>query len=225
MLLEVNNLTRQFAGPDGTVTALGGVSLSVEAGELLLLDGPSGAGKTTLLLTAAGLLRPTSGSVLLDGQDPFAMSPEHRSALRGQKVGMVFQQYHLIPYLSVLQNVETALLAGDMDDAHGRAGEVIEMLGLADRANHLPAKLSSGERQRTIVARAILRRPKLLLADEPTGNLDPDNAHIVLNCLKSFADDRGAVILVSHDQLARPYITRSVYIRAGRLGENQEPTQ
>jgi ABC-type lipoprotein export system ATPase subunit len=199
MILELRHLSRIYKGPDGPVQALDDVSLRLEAGQFLAVQGPSGCGKTTLLLAAGGLLKPTSGTVCVARQDPYALTPGARAKFRAVHIGMIFQQFHLVPYLSVLDNVLAPTLAVPQRDARHRAGELIGRFGLGHRIRHLPAELSTGERQRVALARALMNNPRLILADEPTGNLDPDNAAIVLDHLSTFADGGGAVLLVTHD--------------------------
>jgi len=216
-VLEVQNITKLYRGPNGAVRALDGVSLAVRRGEFVSVQGPSGCGKTTLLLAGGGLLACDEGKVLIDGQDPYAMSPNDRARYRARKVGFVFQQFHLVPYLSALDNVLAPTLAMASPDAHRRAEELIEHFGLSQRRHHRPQELSTGERQRTALARALLHRPGLLLADEPTGNLDGDSAHAVLRYLAEFANGGGAVMLVTHDERAAGYADKSVRLEAGRL--------
>jgi putative ABC transport system ATP-binding protein len=199
------------------VDALSGVSFLLEPGELLAVRGPSGCGKTTLLLIAGGLLSPSSGQMILDSRDPYELSPERRSGLRAQTIGFVFQQFHLIPYLTVRQNVQVASLAAGADGAAERTQELISHFGLDDRADHVPAKLSTGERQRTALARALLNRPKVILADEPTGNLDENNAQTVLGYLGQYVSDGGCVLLVTHDDRAAKHATRTLQMSKGRL--------
>jgi len=200
MILDIRNFSKTYRGPDGPVRAVDRVSLSVGAGGFLAVRGPSGCGKTTLLLAAGGLLEPTDGEILVAGQNPYALAPEKRAAFRAATVGFVFQQFHLVPYLNVLDNVlVTSLALPRAADARARATELIERFGIAHRAHHVPSELSTGERQRVALARALLNRPKLLLADEPTGNLDPENAATVFDHLTAFARDGGAVLLVTHD--------------------------
>jgi ABC-type lipoprotein export system ATPase subunit len=196
-----------------------GISLTVAPGEFVAVQGPSGCGKTTLLLAAGGLLQPSSGLVLVNGQDPYALSPEDRARFRAAHLGFVFQQFHLIPYLSVLDNVLAPCIALPPAGAGDRACELIAHFGLEDRALHVPAELSTGERQRVALARALLNRPKLLLADEPTGNLDRDNARIVLGYLAEFAKSGGAVLLVTHDAAAAEFAQRTLRLIEGRLAE------
>jgi len=201
-ILEIRDLVKDYPGPFGAVRALNGVSLQVAAGEFVAIQGPSGCGKSTLLLAAGGLLRPDSGQVRIAGQDPYALSPEERSKFRAGHLGFVFQQFHLIPYLSVLDNVLAPTLALPQRGARARAAELIERFGLQDRRDHVPEKLSIGERQRTA------------LADEPTGNLDRDNANGVLNALAEFAREGGAVLLVTHDTNAAGCAGRTVCMKS-----------
>lgn len=218
-MLEFKNVSKRFNGTQGKVTALKDVSFSVRPGELLAIRGPSGCGKTTLLMTAGGLLRPSDGQMSLDGQNPYALSPEMRSRLRASTIGFVFQQFHLIPYLTVRQNIMTASLAVPLKESTERAQQLINHFGLDDRADHVPAKLSTGERQRTALARALLNGPKLILADEPTGNLDEDNAQTVFGYLSQYVSDGGCVLLVTHDARAAAHATRSLQMSRGQLVE------
>ena len=183
----------------------------------MVVRGPSGCGKTTLLLTAGALLAPDKGRVLIDGQDLYELPPEERARLRATTVGFVFQQFHLVPYLSVRENVLAPSLAVVVGDADSCAQELIERFQLADRADHVPLELSTGERQRTALARALLNRPRLLLADEPTGNLDPENAAIVLEHIAHFARAGGAVLMVTHDDVAKHHADRIIRLEKGRL--------
>ncbi len=208
-----------FDGAQGKVTALSEVSFSLKPGELLAVRGPSGCGKTTLLLIAGGLLSPSSRQMILDGQDPYELGPETRNKLRAQTVGFVFQQFHLIPYLTVRQNIQVASLAVPANEAAERTQELISHFGLDDRAGHVPAKLSTGERQRTALARALLNRPKVILADEPTGNLDENNAQTVLGYLSQYVSDGGCVLLVTHDDRAASHATRTLKMSQGQLIE------
>jgi ABC-type lipoprotein export system ATPase subunit len=217
-MLWFHNVTKSFQGPNGTVTALKGVSLSLSASELLTINGPSGCGKSTLLLTAAGMLRPDEGDVLFMGKDrPYDLPPDRRSRLRAGLIGFVFQQFHLIPYLTVLENIIVPHLALAGENPGRRAAELLEQFGLRERADHVPSQLSTGERQRTALARALFNRPKILMADEPTGNLDDDNAAIVLEHLRRYADGGGSVLLVTHHAEAARYATRAIRMRDGRL--------
>ncbi len=219
-VLELNQVAKAHDSGNGQrVQALDGVSLSVEAGDFVAVRGPSGSGKTTLLLIAGGLLAPDQGVVSIGGRDLGAMSAEGRARFRADNVGFVFQQFHLIPYLSVLHNVMTPAVAGNIADAPERAEKLIAQFGLRSRAHHPTARLSTGERQRTALARALLNRPKLLLADEPTGNLDADNAGGVMAGLSDFAKNGGAVLLVTHDDNAAARADRVVLLKDGKQAD------
>ena len=216
-MLQVERLSKHFRGPAGTVRALHDVSLSVAKGEFVSVQGPSGCGKTTLVLVAGGLLRPDEGSVMIEGQDVYRMPPEKRGPFCGAIRGFVFQQFHLIPYLSVLDNVSAPMIANAGPRAPGRAEELIRSFGLEHRAGHFPAQLSTGERQRVALARALLNEPGLVLADEPTGNLDSGNAETVLGTLRDFAARGGAVLLVTHDRRVAEYAQRTLHLDEGSL--------
>jgi ABC-type lipoprotein export system ATPase subunit len=228
MLLEIRNVSKTYAGRSQPVRALDNLSLALGVGDFVAVRGESGCGKTTLLLTAGGLLVPDRGEILIAGRDPYALSPDRRAELRAGQLGFVFQQFHLVPYLNVLENVLTAAMATQLSrsakraksskraEASTRARELIDRLGLSHRADHVLGQLSSGERQRTALARALLNRPQVILADEPTGNLDQANAALVLEQLREFARE-GAVLLVTHDEQALEYAQRVVRMEAGRL--------
>ncbi len=217
-LLQIEKLSRSYSGPKGRVDAVTEVSLTIGLGEFVAVQGPSGCGKTTLLLAAGVLLQPTQGRVLLGGQDPYALSSGRRAEFRAQNVGFVFQQFHLVPYLDVLDNILASTLSLNANrDARKRALELVEQFGLTGRLNHVPASLSTGERQRVALARALLNNPKLLLADEPTGNLDEENGQMVMRCLAQFARGGAAVLLVTHEPRAGDYTTRVVKMEEGRI--------
>ena len=217
-MIQLENVTKKFDGPSGKVTALDNISLTLSAGELLVINGHSGCGKSTLLLTAAGMLRPDSGDVrLLDKQNPYDLSADQRSRLRAGSIGFVFQQFHLIPYLTVRENILAPLLSLDVENADERARALIEKFGLQDRAEHVPSQLSTGERQRTALARAVFNQPKIIFADEPTGNLDDDNAETVLKHLDNYVSSGGSVLLVTHNAKAADYATRVLKMKKGQL--------
>jgi putative ABC transport system ATP-binding protein len=217
-MLELCNVSRTYCGPGGEVMALRSVCVQVERGQFVAIQGPSGCGKTTLLLTAGGLLVPQRGRVCVDGTSIYDLSGETRAALRAQAIGFVFQQFHLVPYLSVLDNVLAPSLARPVEDARRRAAELVEQFGLGPRKDHYPGQLSTGERQRTALARAMMNRPGIILADEPVGNLDPANAQIVLGALEAFARAGGAVLMVSHDSHAAAKADSVLRMTEGRLG-------
>ncbi len=224
MLLDIQNVSKIYRTGNEQVLALDDASLSLDVGEFTAVAGPSGCGKTTLLLIAGGLLAPENGTVTIEGQDPYTLSANERSAVRAGKIGFVFQQFHLIPYLSVLDNILTAAIPTNLPDARDRAMNLIEQFGLVHRIDHISGQLSTGEKQRTALARALLNQPKVLLADEPTGNLDRENAESVLTHLSEFSRGRqeGAVLLVTHDDHALSHAQRVVQIRQGKLLRKQE---
>ncbi|MFK7776882.1 MAG: ABC transporter ATP-binding protein [Gimesia sp.] len=217
MLLELEELSKSFKSGPNQVQAVDGVSLTVDAGEFLAIKGPSGCGKSTLLLMVGGLLSPDSGRVMVEGTDPYTLSADQRAHFRSTQIGFVFQQFHLVPYLNVLDNVLVPALATRFSNANERAVELIMRFGLENRMHHTPAELSTGEKQRVALARALFHQPKVLLADEPTGNLDSENSEIVLQALSQFAKDGGCVLMVTHDDQAVKSAQRVLGIKAGRL--------
>jgi ABC-type lipoprotein export system ATPase subunit len=217
VILQFDNVSKSFAGPAGPVHAVRDVSLSVDAGEFVAVQGPSGCGKTTLLLVAGALLRPTAGDVQVLDAAPYALSGNRRARFRADHVGFVFQQFHLVPYLNVVENILAPAVGRPGSAVRDRALELVEQFRLADRVPHLPEALSTGERQRTALARAFLNGPELILADEPTGNLDDANARTVLDALAGFARDGGGVLLVTHDARAAGYANRTLRMDAGAL--------
>ena len=218
-ILDLKSISKTYTGANGEVAALQDVNLGVDAGEFVALHGPSGSGKSTLMLIAGALLTPDSGNVSVSGTDPFAKSANGRAEFRASHIGFVFQQFHLIPYLSVLDNVRLGQLSQSITDADGRAQDLLDRLGLSDRSGHVPSALSVGEQQRVALARALLPDPQLILADEPTGNLDSDNASIVLDCLADFAAAGKAVLMVTHDERAQARAARGIELTAGRISE------
>ncbi len=197
-VLEIQNLTKEYKRQEGHVTALKDINLRVLPGKFEVVQGQSGSGKTTLLLSSGGLLKPDAGKVKVNGQDLYELGPEKKARFRAKKIGFVFQQFHLIPYLTVLENVIVPTIAVPGDQVEKRAREMIEFLQLSHRSQHLPYELSTGERQRVALARALINNPELILADEPTGNLDSKNADIVLGYLAEFAKSGGSVLMVTH---------------------------
>ena len=215
-VLAIKQLGKSFPSAAGEVHAVRDVSLEVADGELVTIRGPSGCGKSTLLMAAGGLLEPTSGSVEVNGTDLYSLGHDGRARFRAENIGFVFQQFHLIPYLDVRDNILAASLA--IAKANGeRIDELREVFGLEHRAPHVPAALSTGEKQRTAMARALLNNPKLILAAEPTGNLDQDNAEALLEQLSGFTDKGGAVLLVTHDARVDDHAGRTIEISDGNL--------
>jgi len=227
-VLDLQKLCKTYRSSKGEVCAVDNISIGLEAGDFVAVRGPSGCGKSTLLMISGGLLAPDGGSVTVAGEELYHLSPDARSHFRAMQIGFVFQQFHLVPYLSVLENVLAPSIAHktlSSGEALNRARHLIAHFGLEHRTGHVPGELSSGERQRTALARALLNQPKLLLADEPTGNLDSENAELVLTHLTDFAAGGGAVLLVTHDSQAASRASRTVFLRDGRIESDTETRQ
>lgn len=219
-MLELRSARKYYSTPAGEVRAVDDVSLAVQRGELVALFGPSGSGKTTLLLLAAGLLRCDAGEACFEGRDLGALSKREVLEYRRTKLGFVFQNFNLVPGLSAEENVALPLLLRGIrhGEARGRALSALESVGLLSRASHSPAMLSGGEQQRTSIARALVGEPKLILADEPTGNLDSETGNTVLDLLSALPGKSGvAMILVTHDARVARYADRVLTMRDGKL--------
>ncbi len=219
-MIRCDEVTKIFRKNGSEVTSLDRFTAKVAEGEFVAVRGPSGSGKTTLLLTLGGMQRPSAGSVQLARRDLYALSPAERARLRSSEIGFVFQMFHLVPYLDLLGNVLLACPGKPSAEVRQRASGLMDELGLADRASHRPGELSAGERQRLAVARALLNRPKLILADEPTGNLDPENAAEVIRHLAEFHRGGGTVVLVTHGAAADAHADRTLRLEQGRLVAN-----
>ena len=220
-MLEISQLCKFYNGPEGIIRAVEDVSLRVETGEFVAVQGPSGCGKTTLLHSAGGLLAPDEGEIFIDGKNPYRMTQDERALFRAEEVGFVFQQFYLVPYLTVLENILAPSLALPDPNAKKRAYDLIDRFNLADRIDHIPAELSTGEHQRTALARAILNNQNLLLADEPTGNLDRKNADTVLNFFMEFAQSGGSVLMVTHSESASASAHRILHLKNGKMGTQE----
>ena len=203
-MLIARNLTKEYVSGDHTIAVLRDVSFEIPQGEFVAIVGPSGSGKTTLLGLLAGLDAPSRGTVHLDDGDFSTLSEDARAQVRGEKVGFVFQSFQLIPTLTALENVQVPLELRGEPGAGARARELLERVGLGDRTHHFPTQLSGGEQQRVALARAFVNRPRILFADEPTGNLDSDNGGRIVELIESLNRESGStVVLVTHDlQLA-----------------------
>ena len=199
-MLVARGLTKEYQSGDHGLTVLRDVSFSIEQGTFVAIVGPSGSGKTTLLGLLAGLDTPTRGTVALDGTDLSALDEDARARLRGEKVGFVFQSFQLIPTLTAIENVQVPLELRGENSAAERAADVLRRVGLGDRLHHFPTQLSGGEQQRVAIARAFANRPRILFADEPTGNLDSDTGRRIVELLESLNSESGStVVLVTHD--------------------------
>lgn len=219
-VLSIQNVTKEYPTPGEPLQVLRGVDLEADATSPLAIVGPSGSGKSTLLNILGTLDRPTSGTVLLDGEDPFVLPDEPLARFRSGHIGFVFQEHHLLPQCTALENVLLARLAnaGVGADDKARARELLCAVGLADRLTHFPGELSGGERQRVALARALMNKPKLLLCDEPTGNLDAATASAVGHLLLRMAGQFGAIlIVVTHSTALAGMLPRRYRMEDGRL--------
>jgi putative ABC transport system ATP-binding protein len=215
--IVLKDVSKEYHARNSVIHALASINLTVKKGELVALRGASGCGKSTVLLIAGGLLEPNSGKAQICGASVYGMSTSQRAAFRAQKIGFVFQQFHLIPYLNVIDNIRAPGLAARKDTCRVRAQELADRFGLHARLKHLPSELSTGERQRTALARAMFNNPEVILADEPTGNLDVNNSQIILTCLKEFSNSGGSVLLVTHDDKASAYANNVLFIKNGSI--------
>jgi putative ABC transport system ATP-binding protein len=219
-IVVIRELTKIYQQGEINVTALDRISLDIEGGEFLALMGPSGSGKSTLLHIIAGVDRPTSGQCLVQGVDVTQLNESALADWRNQNVGFVFQTFNLIPVLTAFENVELPLLLTRLGGRQRRqlVSTALELVGLGDRARHLPRQLSGGQEQRVAIARALVTDPSLLVADEPTGNLDSHSAHEVLGILQSLSRTAGkTVIMVTHDPKAAAFGSRSIHLEKGEL--------
>jgi putative ABC transport system ATP-binding protein len=211
-LLELKNISKTY----GSLTALQNINLTVKQGEWLAIMGPSGSGKTTMMNIIGCMDRPSAGEVILDGVNISRESGRSLTAIRRDKIGLIFQQFHLINYLTALENVMVAQYYHSMPDEK-EAMEALERVGLASRARHLPSQLSGGEQQRVCIARALINYPMLILADEPTGNLDEANEQIVIDIFRQLHAEGSAIIVVTHDPEVAEDAQRTVVLEHGRL--------
>ena len=224
-LLELERVSRVY-GEEVPVYALREASLQILSGDFMSIVGPSGSGKSTMLGLLGVLDLPTSGTIRIAGQDVSELNDATRSRLRGDSIGFVFQQFHLIPHLTALGNVETALLYRDMrpKERHERAYHALDQLGLGPRAHHRPVQMSGGEQQRVALARAIVTDPLMILADEPTGALDSVNAAHVLEIFKGLESPERAVVMVTHDPTVAETAHRKVSMRDGLIVSDERVT-
>jgi putative ABC transport system ATP-binding protein len=218
--LEVRDVVKTFKSDAGLINAVDGVSFKVESGEFVALVGPSGSGKTTMLSILAALLTPTSGQVLVDGQDLAQMGEEKRVVLRREKIGFTFQANNLIPYLTAQENVEFMLQLNGKRDKTGRvrSQEILARLGLGERLKNLPAQMSGGQQQRVAIARALIHNPTVVLADEPTASLDTERAYQVVQTFAALIhENQRAGIMVTHDLRMCQYVDRVLQMQDGKL--------
>lgn len=217
-LISTNDLRLQFQIGDKTIQVLNGISFEVEAGEIVSVVGPSGSGKTSLMMILAGLEKATSGEVSVAGQNLLKLSEDQLAVFRRQSVGIIFQNFHLVPTMTALENVALPLEFAGHSNAMTQASEILDKVGLEDRLTSYPGQLSGGEQQRVGIARAMVAKPKILFADEPTGNLDQDTGKRVTDLLFSLCRDQGsAMMLITHDPHLATLADRQVHLQNGHL--------
>ena len=227
-LIRCRHLTREYRKADQVIRPLDRLDLDVPAGDFLALMGPSGSGKTTLLNLIAGIDSPTEGHLVIDGVDLASLSRSRLAAWRSAHVGYVFQLYNLVPVLTAYENVELPLLLRKLtrSQRHGRITRALERVHIADRASHFPRQLSGGQEQRVAIARAIVTDPKIIVADEPTGDLDKAAAHAVMKLLQELNTELGkTIIMVTHDPKTTAYAKRTLHLDKGRLVEQGAPEE
>ncbi len=215
-LLEIKNISKLYSG--GSVKALNDVSLSVEKGEWLAIMGPSGSGKSTMMNIIGCMDKPSMGQVILDGKDITQESDKHLTEIRRDKIGLIFQQFHLVNYLTAIENVMVAQYYHSMPDEK-EAMEALERVGLKERAKHLPSQLSGGEQQRVCIARALINHPEIILADEPTGNLDEANENLVIDIFKKLHEEGKTIIVVTHAPEVASFAQRTVVLEHGKYSK------
>lgn len=223
-MLTMENVTKRYKHRRSDVYALQDANVEIGTGEFVSIVGPSGSGKSTLLLMLGGMLSPTSGKVTLQGSSLYDLSPNERARMRKQHVGFVFQSFNLVPYLTALENVMIPLfLSGAAKDVQeSLATELLERVGLGDRLDHKPSELSIGQQQRVALARMLANDPQLILADEPTGNLDPETSSLVLDFFEQFISEGRTIVMVTHDPRAAERARRKLRIDGGRIVEDKQ---
>lgn len=217
-MVEIENVTKIYHNKKRAIEALKEINLNVNEGEFVVVRGPSGSGKSTLLLAIGGMLKATSGRIIVNGNNIYKLDERKRSKFRAENIGFVFQMFHLIPYLNVIENVllPTGIVTNKSLNV-SKARELLKRLHLTEREYHKPSEMSAGEIQRAALARALMIQPKIILADEPTGNLDPENAAEVIGHLKKYQNDGGTVIVVTHGSVADQYADRIIKLKDGRI--------
>lgn len=226
-MYQLENVNKTYERRGQTVTALAESTLSLTEGEFVALVGPSGSGKTTLLSMLGGMLAPTSGRILLDGESLYDLTVQERTRLRLDRIGFVFQSFNLIPWLSAVENVQVPLsLAGkSAAEQHERASELLDRVGLSDRLEHRPSELSQGQQQRVALARTLANDPRIILADEPTGNLDPDSREVAMDYLSGFHAEGRTIVMVTHDDFAAGYAKRTLRLVNGVISDETDASR
>jgi putative ABC transport system ATP-binding protein len=217
--MRLETVSKSYLHRGRTVAALDNASLEIAPGEFVAVVGPSGSGKSTLLLVLGGMLSPSAGKVFLNGDSLYELSPNRRAELRRKKIGFVFQTFNLVPYLTALENVQVPLLLVGLDEAEQqrRAAGLLERVGLGDRLDHKPPELSIGQQQRVALARVLANDPEIILADEPTGNLDPETGQQILDLLEEMNCEGRTIVMVTHDPRAAARAKRTLRLQAGQI--------
>ena len=220
-MYQLQSVTQKYERRRSVVTALNDCNLEIPDNDFIAIVGPSGSGKTTLLSILGGMMAPSSGSVSLDGQSLYELSIDDRTKLRGEKIGFVFQSFNLIGWMSACENVQVPLMLSgkSADGQRERALELLDRVGLSNRADHLPSELSQGQQQRVALARTLANDPQVILADEPTGNLDSGTRQQVMSFLSEFHDDGRTIIVVTHDQDTADFASRTIRLVEGQSQE------
>lgn len=219
--IELKNVTKMYDAGEVKVTALDNVSFICEVGEMVSIMGHSGSGKSTMLNILGCLDRPTSGSYYLDGEDVSRMNDDQLARIRNKKIGFVFQAYNLLPKLTALANVELPLIYAGTNHREQRAREALEAMGIGHRVYHKPAEMSGGEKQRVAIARALINNPVIILADEPTGNLDTATSHVIMTLLVDLNKKGITIVIVTHEEDIASYTRRTIYLRDGQVVEEK----
>lgn len=200
LILKASDISKSYNSDKNRIKVIDNYNIDLFSSEFVSLTGPSGCGKTTILMIIGCLLKPDHGTVEIDGLDIYSMNSSRIAEQRSKKIGFIYQDFKLIPYLTIKENILCSSLINDVGNLEDKANDLILRLGLIHRVNHRPEQLSAGEKQRTAIARALLMEPKLIIADEPTGNLDKKNSSLVIEALKHYSDEGACVIMVSHDE-------------------------
>jgi putative ABC transport system ATP-binding protein len=217
-LLELQDIHLNYKTESTSVEVIRGVSLKINSNESVAIVGKSGSGKTSLIMLIAGLERPNSGKIIFEGEDISQYSEDRLADIRKRKIGIVFQSFYLIPNYTALENVSLVLEINKVPDAKKKSMELLEQFGLKDRINHFPSQLSGGEQQRVAIARSIVLNPKLILADEPSGNLDSENSKLIMSLLfKYYKQNGSSLVLVTHDQMLAKECDRIIEIKDGKI--------